>query len=602
MDRKGSVTIDGNQAAASIAHLTNEVIAIYPITPSSNMGEFADEWSANGRENLWGTPPRVVEMQSEGGAAGAIHGALQAGSLATTFTASQGLLLMIPNMYKIAGELTPTVFHIAARSLACQGLSIFGDHSDVMSTRQTGLRHALLQLPPGGDGHGPDRPEPPPWRAGCRSCISSTASAPPTRWPSSTIYAQGRLIRAMIDDDWVAGAPGSGPCRRPTRCCGAVPRTRMCTSRPGRQSIPTTRPCRGRCRRPWTGFAGLTGRQYQLFEYVGAPDAGPCDRDDGLRGRGGPRDRGASSTAGGEKLGAAQGADCTGRSRRSTCWQALPASARKPSPCSIAPRSRGPTGSPCTRMCSTALAQRALSEDRGTASPQCRGSSAAATACPPRSSPRAWSLAVFEELDRERARKTTSPSVFTTTSRHTSLAWDPRPIRTSRPRARPSRRCSYGLGSDGTVSANKNSIKIIGESTELHAQGYFVYDSKKSGAVTISHLRFGPDLHPLQLPDCRRRRATLSPATSPRSWRNTTMLSYAQEGRGIPAQFTRPHRRRCGNPPCRRKLQAGDRWRRTIRFYTIDAYDVAAAQRHGQAHQHHHADLLLRHLRDIASG
>ena len=139
MHTSGKVTIDGNQAAATIAHLTNEVIAIYPITPSSNMGELADEWSANGRKNLWGTVPRVIEMQSEGGAAGAIHGALQAGALATTFTASQGLLLMIPNMYKIAGELTPTVFHIAARSLACQGLSIFGDHSDVMATRQTGF-------------------------------------------------------------------------------------------------------------------------------------------------------------------------------------------------------------------------------------------------------------------------------------------------------------------------------------------------------------------------------------------------------------------------------------------------------------------------------
>ena len=134
-----TLTIDGNYAAATIAHLTSEVIAIYPITPSSNMGELADEWSCNGVGNLWGNIPKVVEMQSEAGAAGAIHGALQAGALSTTFTASQGLLLMIPNMYKIAGELTPTVFHIAARSLACQALSIFGDHSDVMATRQTGF-------------------------------------------------------------------------------------------------------------------------------------------------------------------------------------------------------------------------------------------------------------------------------------------------------------------------------------------------------------------------------------------------------------------------------------------------------------------------------
>src|SRR5690606_33839485 len=132
------VTIDGNEAAAYVAHKTNEVIAIYPITPSSPMGEFADEWSARGDVNLWGSTPLVVEMQSEGGAAGTVHGALQTGSLTTTFTASQGLLLMIPNMYKIAGELTSTVFHIAARSLATQGLSIFGDHSDVMAARATG--------------------------------------------------------------------------------------------------------------------------------------------------------------------------------------------------------------------------------------------------------------------------------------------------------------------------------------------------------------------------------------------------------------------------------------------------------------------------------
>ena len=147
MHNAGTITIDGNQAAATIAHLTSEVIAIYPITPSSNMGELADDWSANGRTNLWGAIPRVVEMQSEGGAAGAIHGALQAGSLATTFTASQGLLLMIPNMYKIAGELSPVVFHIAARSLACQGLSIFGDHSDVMATRQTGFAMLCSNCP-----------------------------------------------------------------------------------------------------------------------------------------------------------------------------------------------------------------------------------------------------------------------------------------------------------------------------------------------------------------------------------------------------------------------------------------------------------------------
>jgi pyruvate-ferredoxin/flavodoxin oxidoreductase len=152
------VTIDGNEAAAYVAHRTNEVIAIYPITPSSGMGELSDEWSARGQKNIWGTIPLVVEMQSEGGAAGAVHGALQAGALTTTFTASQGLLLMIPNMFKIAGELTPTVFHVSARSVATHALSIFGDHSDVMATRATGFGHARLRLDPGDHGHGADRP------------------------------------------------------------------------------------------------------------------------------------------------------------------------------------------------------------------------------------------------------------------------------------------------------------------------------------------------------------------------------------------------------------------------------------------------------------
>ena len=156
--KRRMVTIDGNEAAAYVAHKLNEVIAIYPITPSSNMGEWADEWSSQGRKNLWGTVPSVTEMQSEGGAAGAVHGALQTGALSTTFTASQGLLLMIPNMFKIAGELTSTVFHVSARSIAAQALSIFGDHSDVMATRSTGFAMLVVELRAGSDGHGLDRP------------------------------------------------------------------------------------------------------------------------------------------------------------------------------------------------------------------------------------------------------------------------------------------------------------------------------------------------------------------------------------------------------------------------------------------------------------
>ena len=180
------VTVDGNEAAAWVAHRTSEVIAIYPITPASAMGELADAWSAAGTPNIWGQVPRVIEMQSEGGAAGAVHGALQAGALTTTFTASQGLLLMLPNMFKIAGELTSTVIHVAARTLATHALSIFGDHSDVMAARTTGFAHALLLVGAGGAGHGRDLAR---WRRSrraSRSSTSSTASAPRTRWRRSS--------------------------------------------------------------------------------------------------------------------------------------------------------------------------------------------------------------------------------------------------------------------------------------------------------------------------------------------------------------------------------------------------------------------------------
>ena len=195
MASRRMVTMDGNEAAASVAHRINEVIAIYPITPSSNMGEWADEWSAKGRKNIWGTVPSVSEMQSEGGAAGAVHGALQAGALTTTFTASQGLLLMIPNMYKIAGELTAFCMHVSARTLATHALSIFGDHSDVMAVRQTGFGAALLRVGPGGARLRGDRAARHAASRASRSCTSSTGSAPRTRsrrWRSSPTTTSAR--------------------------------------------------------------------------------------------------------------------------------------------------------------------------------------------------------------------------------------------------------------------------------------------------------------------------------------------------------------------------------------------------------------------------
>ena len=270
MSKRVVATIDGNEAVARVAYKLNEVIAIYPITPSSPMGEWADEWASGGKPNLWGTVPQVVEMQSEGGAAGAIHGALQAGALATTFTASQGLLLMIPNMYKIAGELTPTVFHIAARSLAAQGLSIFGDHSDVMAARATGwamLASASVQ------------------EAQDFALIAQAATLE-ARLPFLHFFDGFRTshevnkMELLNDDDLRAMISMSafwniarGRFRPIIRSCAAQRRTRMSISRRAKRSIRIMPPAPEIVQQAMDKFAELTGRQYHLFEYHGAPDA-----------------------------------------------------------------------------------------------------------------------------------------------------------------------------------------------------------------------------------------------------------------------------------------------------------------------------------------
>ena len=266
------LTVDGNEAAASVAYRTNEVIAIYPITPASPMGELSDAWSAAGRKNVYGAVPTVIEMQSEGGAAGAVHGALQGGALTTTFTASQGLLLMIPNMFKIAGELSPCVIHVAARSIATHALSIFGDHSDVMAARSTGWAmlcssdvqeaqdFALIAQALTLESRVPV------------SCTSSTASAPPTR---------SRRSRALSDDDlraliWTtSGSRRTARARwtRTGRSCAAAPRTRTSSSRPARPQPVLRRGPRHRCSGAMQRFAERTGRRYAPVEYHGHPEA-----------------------------------------------------------------------------------------------------------------------------------------------------------------------------------------------------------------------------------------------------------------------------------------------------------------------------------------
>jgi pyruvate-ferredoxin/flavodoxin oxidoreductase len=466
------VTFDGNEAAASIAHLLSEVIAIYPITPSSTMGELADQWSAAGQPNLWGTIPRVVEMQSEGGAAGAVHGALQTGSLTTTFTASQGLLLMIPNLYKIAGELTSTVFHVAARSLAAQGLSIFGDHQDVMAVRQTGwalLASASVQ------------------EAQDLALIAHAATLR-ARVPfihffdgfrtSHEVQKIERLanedLRAMIDDDLVRAhrARGLSPDHPVLRGTAQNPDVYF----QAREACnPFYAACPGIVQAAMDRFAQLTGREYHLFDYSGAPDA---ERVLIVMGSGAEtvEETVRALVAEGHKVGV-----LTVRLYRPFASEqflrALPSTVR-----SIAVLDRtkepGSVGEPLYVDVITALTE-------GDLHPKVVGGRFGLSS---KEFTPAMVAAVFHNLARPDPKNHFTVGINDDVT-HTSLDVDPS-YSVDQPGTV---RCLfYGLGSDGTVGANKNSIKIIGEDTPNYAQGYFVYDSKKSGSVTISHLRFGP--------------------------------------------------------------------------------------------------------------
>ncbi len=473
--KRPMVTIDGNEATAYVAHQLSEVIAIYPITPSSAMGEFADEWSATKRTNLWGTVPLVVEMQAEGGAAGAVHGALQTGSLTTTFTASQGLLLMIPNMYKIAGELTSTVFHVSARSVAAQALSIFGDHSDVMATRATGF--ALLASNSVQEAQD--------------MALIAHAATLEARVPFLHFFDGFRTshevnkieqatrddLRAMIDDALVQAhrARGLSPDHPVLRGTAQNPDVFF-------QARETVNPYYTACpeivQKTMDKFASLVGRQYQLFQYVGVPDA---ERVIVMMGSG-------AETAGetaeylaaqGEKVGVVKVHLYRPFSVKHLI-EALPASVKK---IAVLDRTKEPgsAGEPLYKDVVTAISEgwktgqnpRVIGGRFGLSSKEFTP---------------AMVKSVFDELAKEKPKNHFTVGINDDVT-HTSLEYDPN-FFIEMPETV---RCVFwGLGSDGTVGANKNSIKIIGEETDNHAQGYFVYDSKKSGTVTISHLRFGP--------------------------------------------------------------------------------------------------------------
>ncbi len=477
-------TLDANEAVASVAYRLNEVIALYPITPSSAMGESADAWAAAGRKNLWGTVPSIIEMQSEGGAAGVIHGALQTGALATTFTASQGLLLMIPNMYKIAGELTPMVLHVAARALAAQGLSIFGDHSDVMAARATG--YAML-------------------------CSASVQEAQDFALLAQSVTLESRVPFVHFFDGFRTSHEIQKIEVLPDEILRAMIDERLISQHRARALSPDHPVLRGTAQNPdvyfqaretvnrfynacpdtlqaaMDKFAGLTGRQYQAFQYHGSPTAvrvivmmgSGCEAAhetvDYLNGR--------DENVGVLKVRLYRPFDA----RRFI--QALPPTLKS---MAVLDRTKEPgsLGEPLYLDCVTALCEGMNARwAKFETMPRVVGGRYGLSS---KEFTPAMVKAVFDNLAATEPKNHFTVGIqddLTLTSLDYPPGFSIEPKSVFRARF-------YGLGSDGTVGANKDSIKVIGENTSHYAQGYFVYDSKKSGAVTVSHLRFGP--HPIR--------------------------------------------------------------------------------------------------------
>jgi pyruvate-ferredoxin/flavodoxin oxidoreductase len=473
-------TMDANEAVANVAYRVSEVIAIYPITPSSPMGEWADQWASESVPNIWGSVPHVIEMQSEGGAAGAVHGALQTGSLATTFTASQGLLLMIPNMNKIAGELTPVAFHVSARTVATHALSIFGDHSDVMFCRTTG------------------------WAMLCSNSVQEAmdlaliahVASLETRIPFLHFFDGFRTshevnkiemlgeddIRALIDMDRVIE-------HRQRALSPDHPVLRGTAQNPDvffqmRETANSYYDaCPGKVQAVMNKLAEVTGRPYHLFDYVGAPEA---EHVIVMMGSGAEA---AHETveylnARGEKVGLLKV-----RLYRPFCvksfMESLPATVRA---ISVLDRTKesGAIGEPLYLDVVSALQEgRKLGYGKLRTAPAVVGGRYGLSS---KEFTPAMVKAVFDNLQQSRQKDHFTVGIQDDVS-HTSVDYD---AAFSTEPDNVVRALFYGLGADGTVGANKNSIKIIGENTDNYAQGYFVYDSKKSGAMTVSHLRFGP--------------------------------------------------------------------------------------------------------------
>ncbi|MDP6634773.1 MAG: pyruvate:ferredoxin (flavodoxin) oxidoreductase [Phycisphaerae bacterium] len=465
------VMMDGNQAVAHVAHKVNEVIAIYPITPSSAMGEHADAFSAAGQKNIWGTIPDVIEMQSEGGAAGAIHGAVQTGALTTTFTASQGLLLMIPTLYKVAGELSPMVLHVSARSVACAALSIFGDHADVMACRQTGAAMMSSNSV----------------QEAMDMTLISTAASLESRLPYIHFFDGFRTshevakveeltaedLQAMISDELVLAHRNRGlsPDRPVIRGTAQNPDVYF----QAREACnPYYNACPEIVQKAMDKFASIVGRQYHLFDYVGDPEAtsviilmgsGAESADEAVE----------AINASGQKVGLLKVRLFRPFSVKHFI-DALPETVKT---LTVLDRTKEPgsLGEPLYMDVVTALSE----SDRNARILGGRFGMSSKEFTP------AHVKAVFENAASDTPKNHFTIGINDDVT-NTSLEWDDS---FSSEADDVVRAMFYGLGSDGTVGANKNSIKIIGENTDLYAQGYFVYDSKKAGAVTVSHLRFG---------------------------------------------------------------------------------------------------------------
>jgi pyruvate-ferredoxin/flavodoxin oxidoreductase len=546
------VNMDGNEATAYVAHKTNEVVAIYPITPSSNMGEWADQWSAEKRPNIWGTIPLVMEMQSEGGASGAVHGALQSGALTTTFTASQGLLLMIPNMFKIAGELTSTVFHVSARSLATHALSIFGDHQDVMAVRQTGF--ALLSSGSVQEAHD-------------FALITQVATLE-ARVPFVHFFDGFRTsheinkiemlsdeeIRAMINDELVQAhrARAMSPDHPVLRGTAQNPDVYF-------QGSETVNPyyiaCPGIVQKAMDKFNSLTGRQYRLFDYTGALDA---ERVIMIMGSAGET---AEETAKylvnhGEKVGVVRVRLYRPFSNEALL-KALPETVKA---IAVMDRTKesAAAGEPLYLDVVNAFVE---SERQNVKIVGGRYGLSSKEFTP------AMVKGIFNELEKPEPKNHFTVGINDDVT-HTSIEYDPS-FHIESPETV---RCVFwGLGADGTVGANHNSIRIIGEGTDNYAQGFFFYDSRKSGTVTLSFLRFGPKpIHAPYLVD----QAQFVACHQFSFLERYDVLKYAQPGGVFLLNSIYGPEEVWDNLP--RELQKS-MIEKQVKFYVINAYDVAKA-------------------------